>query len=452
MRVLFVSSEAAPFAKSGGLGDVIGSLPGELRKQGVEAEVILPLYRSIKQRYGEELTYVTCFRVPLAWRRQYAGLFRMEYEGVPFWFLDNEQYFDRDGYYGYFDDGERFAYFSRAVLEALSHMEDLPRILHCSEWQTALTPVYLKTLYAGREGYGSLRTVFTIHNIEYQGEYDPWILGDVLGLSEREGTLVKYNGDVNYMKGAIVACDKLTTVSPSYAGEIQEAFFAHGLERIIRENSYKLSGIINGIDRKLFNPAKDKALPYHYTYATKEKKALNKAALQRELGLAEDGDVPLVAMVGRMAPHKGLDLVRRVFREMMEEPIQFAILGTGDKKYEDFFLSAQNQYPGRAAARLGFAADLASRMYSGADLFLMPSVSEPCGLAQMIAMRYGTIPIVRETGGLKDSVEAFNPQTGKGNGITFATVNAHDMLGAVKRGLELYRDPVRWQQLVKNAF
>lgn len=452
MKILFVSSEAAPFAKSGGLGDVIGSLPQALLAQGAEVCVVLPLYRNIKEKYGDALKFMTHFDVTLAWRKQYCGLFHLEHEGVSYYFLDNEHYYFRDKYYGEFDDGERFAFFSKAALDALPHMDFQPEILHCSEWQTAMVPVYLKTLYAGQKAYSDLRTVFTIHNIEYQGEYDSWIRGDVLGLSAAQGRLVEYNKNVNFMKGAIVACDKLTTVSPQYASEITEAFFGQGLESIIRENSYKLSGIINGIDQKLFNPARDKALPYKYTFNTKDKKKLNKGLLQEELGLAPEPETPLVAMVGRMVAHKGMDLVLRVFDEMMAEDMQFAILGTGDKNYEEFFTRAAERYPGRVAARLAFSGELASRIYSGADLFLMPSVSEPCGLAQMIALRYGTIPIVRETGGLKDSVRPFEPAEGKGNGLTFVTVNAHDMLGAVRRGLACYKDPDQWETLLKNAF
>lgn len=451
MNVLFISTEAAPFAKSGGLGDVIGALPGELKKQGVDARVMLPLYKSIHDKYSNEMTYLTNYEVALSWRRQYCGVFQMEYNGVVFYFIDNEQYFKRDSCYGYYDDGERFAWYSRACLETLKHIPFEPDILHCSEWQTALTPVYLKTLYRDDPSYTRLKTVFTIHNIEYQGVFGPETLSDLLGLDKRDAGLVTYNKDVNVMKGAIVACDKLTTVSPTYAEEIKYPFYGRHLENIIRENEYKLSGIINGIDQTLFNPAKDKLIHTNYSLKTMDKKKLNKAALQEKLGLAADESVPIIAMVGRLAEHKGIDLVIRTFDDIMKNNVQFVLLGTGERKYEDFFNMKAYDYGNRAAAVTTFSGELANEIYAGADLFLMPSISEPCGLSQMIALRYGTIPIVRETGGLKDSIVPFNPETGKGNGITFATVNAHDMLFAVTRALELYGDGKQWKKLMTNA-
>lgn len=451
MNVLFISTEAAPFAKSGGLGDVIGALPKELKAQGVEARVMLPLYKSIHDKYINEMTYLTNYEVALSWRRQYCGLFQMEYGGITFYFIDNEQYFHRDGYYGYYDDGERFAWYSKACLETLKHIAFEPDILHCSEWQTALSPVYLKTLYRDDPGYTRLRTVFTIHNIEYQGVFGPETLADLFGIDKKDAGLVLYNKDINAMKGAIVACDKLTTVSPTYAEEIRYPFYGRGLEQIIKENEYKLSGILNGIDQTLFSPSKDKLIAENFTLKTVDKKKMNKKALQQRLGLAEDENVPIIAMVGRLAVHKGIDLVIRTFDDMMKKPIQFVLLGTGEKKYEDFFNMKAYDYGDRAAAVTAFSNDLANQIYAGADLFLMPSVSEPCGLSQMIAMRYGTIPVVRETGGLKDTVHAYNPQTGKGNGVTFASVNAHDMLDAITRALELYCDGKSWSKLTANA-
>ena len=452
MKVLFISTEAAPFAKSGGLGDVIGSLPKELLQQGIDARVMLPLYRSIKKKYIDELKLITDFTVMLSWRTQYCGIFEMNCDGITFYFLDNERYFDRDGYYGYDDDGERFAYFSKAALDAINVMEFDPDILHCSEWQTAMVPVYLKTSYAGKPGYETLKTVFTIHNIEYQGKFDLSILGDLLGMPKSDQGILEYHGAVNFMKGAVVTCDRLTTVSPSYAEEITETFYGKGLEGIIKENRYKLSGILNGIDTTLYNPAKDSAIAARYSKNSVEKKMINKIALQKEMGLAAEPEVPILAMIGRLEEHKGIRLVIHVFDELMRENLQFVLLGTGQKQYEQFFQNQAELYGDKIFVRTEFSNALANRIYAGADLFLMPSVSEPCGLAQMIALRYGTIPIVRETGGLKDTVMPFNPETATGNGITFGTVNADDMLGAVRRAIAFYWDKELWCRLRDQAF
>lgn len=452
MKVVFVSTEAVPFAKTGGLGDVIGSLPRELTKHNVEVRVILPLYKTIKESYGDQLRFLKKTKVTLAWRKCYCGIFEMEYDGVIFWFIDNEQYFGRDGLYGYNDDGERFAFFSKAALDAIAVLDYDADILHCSEWQTALIPVYLKTLYKSSKPHIKIKSVFTIHNIEYQGLFGWDVLEDVLGLSDEQGEILEHHGCLNFMKGGIVACDRLTTVSPTYAEEIKNSFFGRGLETIIQKNSKKLSGILNGIDRKRYNPAKDKALSVHYSYATMEKKALVKRALQEELGLSISEKTPLIGMVGRLAEHKGLDLVATVFDDLLKDSMQFVLLGTGERKYEDFFREKAKEYPDHVAVITGFSETLASCIYAGADMFLMPSISEPCGLSQMIALRYGTIPIVRETGGLKDSVIPFNPITKKGNGITFGSVNAHDMLFAVRRGQTFYKNQEEWKLLMRNAF
>lgn len=452
MDILFISSEVYPFAKTGGLADVIGSLPAELNKNGLNARVMLPLYKNIKDEYAPSLTFHGAFTVKLGWRDCYCGLFSMEYNDVVYYFVDNEQYFYRDSLYGHYDDGERFAYFSKAVLESLKYLDFEPAILHLSDWQTALVPVFLKLNYQGDEYYRDLRTVFTIHNIEYQGKYGLEILKDVLGIDVKDAGLLMLDGNVNYMKGAIVACDKLTTVSPSYAEEIKFPFFSHGLHDIIKENSYKLSGIINGIDYKQFNPYRDKGLYTNYSANSSHKKEANKIALMEELGLEYEEGKPLIGMVGRLAEHKGIPLVIRVFEQMLELGVSFVILGTGDYHFESFFKAKAVEYPDKVAAITGFSASLASKIYAGADVFLMPSISEPCGLAQMIALRYGTIPIVRSTGGLKDSIQPYNPQTGKGNGINFESVNAHDMLDAVYRAIALYNDPTHWKELMKNAF
>lgn len=452
MDILFISTEAVPFAKTGGLGDVIGSLPAELIKKGADVRVMLPLYKNIKEEYAQSLAFHKAFTVELSWRECYCGLFSMEYNDVTYYFLDNEQYFYRDDFYGHFDDGERFAYFSKASLEALLYIDFEPDILHCSDWQTALVPVYLKTNYKDIEYYNGIRSVFTIHNIEYQGVYGDEILEDVLGISEKDADILMMDGDINYMKGAIVTCDRLTTVSPSYAEEITYPFFAHGLHSIINANKYKLSGIINGIDYKLYNPYRDKALNTKYSKNSKEKKALNKQALKEELGLSKTQGVPIIAMIGRLVDHKGLALVSRVFDQIMDLPLHFVLLGTGDHKFENFFNRKSEDYPGKMAVITAFSSDLASRIYAGADMFLMPSISEPCGLSQMISLRYGTVPIVRATGGLKDSIQPYNPETGKGNGIRFDSINAHDMLNAIERGLDLYSDKEQWAKLMDNAF
>lgn len=452
MNILFVSTEAAPFAKSGGLGDVIGSLPKEMKKQGIDVRVMLPLYQSIKEKYMQDLKFLKDFSVMLSWRTQHCGLFEMDYEGITFYFIDNEQYFKREGYYGYYDDGERFAYFSKAALDSLREMDFKPDILHCSEWQTAMVPVFLKTLYRGNSDYEKLRTVFTIHNIEYQGKFDKSILSDLLGISKKDKSLLEYHGTLNFMKGAIVTCDRLTTVSPSYGEEISYSFYGKGLEGIIRENRYKLSGILNGIDTSLYNPSKDKNLAVKYSKNSMEKKQMNKIALQQELGLSPKPETPIIAMIGRLAEHKGIDLVIHVFDEIMKENIQFVLLGIGKKDYEHFFKSKAQAYGNRMSVCTNFSEELANRIYAGADLFLMPSLSEPCGLAQMISLRYGTIPIVRETGGLRDTVKPYDPETGHGNGITFHSVNAHDMLGAIQRAIAFYWDKELWKKLMTNAF
>lgn len=450
--ILMVSSEAVPFAKSGGLGDVMGALPKELKAQGVNIRVILPLYKTVKDVYGDSLEFLEAYGVGLSWRVEHCGLFRMEYEGVTFYFIDNEKYFRRDNLYGYGDDAERFAYFSKAVLDSLPHMEDFqPDILHCNDWQTAMVPVFLKTVYAQAESYSHLRTVFTIHNIEYQGRYGMEMLGDLLGIDQRDAGLVRLDGDLNMMKGAVIACDKLTTVSPTYAQEILYAFYGKGMQNILRENEYKLRGILNGIDQTLFDPENDPNLTAGYRVGSMKGKKQNKAALQEELGLEVAANVPLIGMVGRLVEHKGIGLVRQAYDQIIEAGAQLVILGTGSKSYEDFFKSKAWAYGGKAATVTAFSGALANRIYAGADLFLMPSVSEPCGLSQMIALRYGAVPIVRETGGLADSVIAYNPQTGKGNGITFASIDAGDMMDAVRRALELYRDKKQWSKLVRNG-
>lgn len=442
MKLFFAASEVAPFIKTGGLADVAGSLPNALAKLGHDVRVILPLYSAIPAKWRRQMTFLKRFHFPLSWRNAYCGLFSLEYQGLTYYFIDNEYYFKREGLYGQFDDGERFAYFSRAVVEVPVQLGWSPDVIHCNDWQTGLVPVYLLEARHREPLLKHTKSVFTIHNIEYQGRFDRNILGDVLGLDEgyfREDML-SYYGDVNLVKGAIYAADYITTVSPTYAKELQYAFYAHGLEGVIADNYHKFTGILNGIDMVHNDPANDPFLPAPYSAADLSGKAACKAALQEKLGLDVNPDVPIIACISRLVAHKGYGLVTAAFPKIMEHHVQFVVLGTGDWGIESFFRMAALEYPGRVSANLMYSAELASQLYAGADLLLMPSIAEPCGLSQMIAMRYGTVPIVRLTGGLKDSVPAYNPTTGTGLGFTFGSITPGDLLGAIDRGLEVYED------------
>ena len=454
MKLFFAASEVAPFIKTGGLADVAGSLPNALAKLGHDVRVILPLYSAIPAMWRRQMTFLKSFHFPLSWRNAYCGLFSLAYRGLTYYFIDNEYYFQREGLYGQFDDGERFAYFSRAVVEVPIQLGWSPDIIHCNDWQTSLVPVYLLEARHREPLLMHTKSVFTIHNIEYQGQFDRNILGDVLGLDEsyfREDML-SYYGDVNLVKGAIYAADYITTVSPTYAKELQYAFYAHGLEGVIADNYHKFTGILNGIDMEHNNPATDPFLPAPYSAADPSGKAACKAALQEKLGLNIDPDVPIIACISRLVAHKGYELVTAAFPKILEHYVQFVVLGTGDWGIESFFRMAAQEYPGRVSANLMYSAELASQLYAGADLLLMPSISEPCGLSQMIAMRYGTVPIVRLTGGLKDSVPSYNPTTGTGLGFTFGSITPGDLLGAIDRGLEAYEtDRPNWTALMKRG-
>ena len=454
MKLFFAASEVAPFIKTGGLADVAGSLPNALAKLGHDVRVILPLYSAIPAMWRRQMTFLKSFHFPLSWRNAYCGLFSLAYQGLTYYFIDNEYYFQREGLYGQFDDGERFAYFSRAVVEVPIQLGWSPDIVHCNDWQTSLVPVYLLEARHREPLLMHTKSVFTIHNIEYQGQFDRNILGDVLGLDEsyfREDML-SYYGDVNLVKGAIYAADYITTVSPTYAKELQYAFYAHGLEGVIADNYHKFTGILNGIDMEHNNPATDPFLPAPYSAADPSGKAACKAALQEKLGLNVDPDVPIIACISRLVAHKGYELVTAAFPKILEHYVQFVVLGTGDWGIESFFRMAAQEYPGRVSANLMYSAELASQLYAGADLLLMPSISEPCGLSQMIAMRYGTVPIVRLTGGLKDSVPSYNPTTGTGLGFTFGSITPGDLLGAIDRGLEAYEtDRPNWTALMKRG-
>lgn len=450
MKVLYASSEALPFAASGGLADVAGSLPQALRRRKVACRVVMPLYGTISDEMRENMKFITSIMVPVSWRRQYCGIYEAKAGGVIYYLIDNEYYFKRNTFYGHYDDGERFAFFSRAVLEILPYIDFKPDIIHCNDWQTALVPVYYSTYFANREGYTGIKTVFTIHNIQYQGKYGREILGDVFGLGEEHASLLDFGGCVNLMKGGIECANKVTTVSNTYAGEILDPWFSHGLDPILKERSSKLSGILNGIDVINYDPETDKDIFYNYSAKDYSAKANNKAALQELFGLPVKADTPVMGIVSRLVAHKGLDLVKRIMWELLETTdLQLAVLGSGDWEYESFFKELAAAFPEKVGLRIGFIPDLARKIYAGCDLFLMPSKSEPCGLSQMVALRYGTVPIVRETGGLKDTIT--DSGDGKGNGFTFKSYDAYDMLDAIRRSLAAYADKDGWQKLVERA-
>ena len=454
MKILYATSEAVPFCKTGGLADVAGSLPKALAEQGAEVAVILPLYQRVKERFGGQLKFECYDYVNLAWRHSYCGLFSLERDGVTWYFVDNEQYFNRPDLYGYMDDGERFGFFSRAIVRMLPHLKFWPEVIHCNDWQTALVPIYLKDDGVREEQFRSIKTALTIHNIEYQGRYGMESLGDLFGLDHGwadDGTIVM-DGDVNLLKGAILCADAVNAVSPTYANELKLAYFAHRMENIMRRCEYKLSGVLNGIDMKLYDPATDQRITANYSVDDLSGKNADKAHLQKIMGLREDPNVPIVAIVSRLVSHKGLDLICEVLHDMMELPMQLVVLGKGDRKYEEFFHWAAQQYNGRMAVRLDYNEELSMAIYAGADLFLMPSKSEPCGLSQMIAMRYGTVPIVRETGGLKDTVQPYEAWRDAGNGFTFANYASGDMLYVIREAVYLYKDyPDAFSRLRKRA-
>ena len=454
MNILFASSEVAPFIKSGGLADVAGSLPQALAKMGHDVRVILPLYERIGQQWRDQMTYLQCFHVHLAWRTPYCGLFELKKDGVTYYFVDNEYYFKRYDIYGHYDDAERFAFFSRAVIESPGHLGFHPDVIHTNDWETALVPIYL---LAERERVPELwgtKSVYTIHNIEYQGRYGRDLLEDLFGLPAsyfHEGML-SYYGDVNLMKGAIYAADYVTTVSPTYAEELHYDFYAHGLAGVIAANHHKLRGILNGLDTEKYDPWHDKKLVRLYNAKQPAGKKDNKARLQEMAGLKVDPNTPVIGCVSRLASHKGFDLVVDALPEIMALGVQVVVLGTGEWRYEEAFRQAAFQYPNMFSAQIMYSDDWATAIYGGSDMFLMPSVAEPCGLSQMIAMRYGTLPVVRETGGLKDSVIPYNQFTGEGTGFTFANADKGDMVWVLKQAVELYHnDPKAWKQMMKSA-
>ena len=451
-KILFVASEALPYVKSGGLADVAGSLPKALNKLGCDTRVILPLYMDIPNSFRQTMVYVGHCYVTLSWRYQYCGVFTQQYDGVTYYFIDNEYYFKRHGLYGHYDDGERFAFFSKAVLECLKIVDFKPDIIHCNDWHSALTPVFLDCFYRGQDETRNAKTVFTIHNIEFQGKYGDGMISDVLGLDQNARKLVEMDGCVNFMKGGIESSNKVTTVSPTYANEILTPFFGYDMQKILNNRRYKLSGIINGIDTTKLDPMTDKSLFKNFDLESIDDKVKNKTGLQELLGLPIREDVAMIGMVGRLTHQKGLDLLTCVIDRILNLDVQLVILGTGDWKYENQLREIQNRYSGKLRAIINFSSDMASKIYGATDMFLMPSKFEPCGLSQMIAMRYGSIPIVRETGGLKDTVPPYNHETKQGRGFTFVMYNADDMLYAIERAVGLYYDyKDEWKQLLHNA-
>ena len=457
MQIVFASAECAPFVKTGGLGDVAGSLPAALVRAGAEVIVMVPKYATIKDEYKSQMEHFSDFYVSLGWRNEYCGLEKLEHDGVTYMFIDNERYFARDYPYGFFDDGERFAFFSKAITESLQH---LPAgfecdILHCNDWQTALAPVFLREFYQGLPLYDRVKTVFSIHNVAFQGQFSDTVMEDILGVAHIPAAASQLRCDacsINYMLGALRYADAITTVSPTYANEIQTPEFGEGLDGVLRERSYALQGILNGIDVAGFDPATDKRIAANYTVEDRSGKAVCKAKLQEELGLEVRDDRPLMVMVTRLTRQKGMDLVMYALDRILSGGVQVAVLGTGDRDYEDGLRYFQDKYPGTMAARIEFDPALSQRMYAAADMFLMPSKFEPCGLSQIIAMRYGTLPIVRETGGLKDTVIPYNEFTGEGTGFSFSNFNGDEMGDAVFRAARLFWDNREtWNQLVTQA-
>ncbi len=451
MKILFAASEALPFVKVGGLGDVAGALPKELVKKGHDVRVVIPLYSTMKPELKESISYTKNFYFTFGWRNSYCGIFTAVVDGVTYYLIDNEQYFKRPYPYGEFDDGERFAYFSKAVLEIIPQIDFYPDIIHANDWHTALVSVYLDTQYRLIDGYKNIKTVFSIHNIEFQGKYGIDILENVFGIYKGQASLLEHDGCLNLMKGAVECSNAVTTVSRSYANEILNPYFSYGLDPILKERQYKISGIVNGIDMDLFNPATDKNIHTNYTAKTPSNKRFNKRDLQRELGLPERKDIPLIGMVTRLTPQKGVDLLEQVIDKLMESDVQIVVLGTGYADYENFFRYCEYKYPDKVRSCIMFSSALAQKIYAGADIFLMPSRTEPCGLAQMIALRYGTIPVVHAVGGLRDTVIPFEAAEGTGNGVTFQSFNAYDMLDAIYRSMTIWYDENQRKSILHNA-
>ncbi len=451
MKVLYVTGEAAPFASLSGLAEISSSFPYALRQRLVTCRVVLPLYEAVPQEFRDEMKFITSLSVPVAWRRQYCGVFELKYKGITYYFIDNQYYFKRKGFYGHYDDAERFAFFSRAVLEMLPYIDYKPDIIHANDWQTALVPVYYDLFYSSLEWYYGTKTVFTIHHIQDQGKYSLDIAEEVLGISADKRGLVEFDGCINLMKGAIETAYKVTTTSPTYLQELRDPWFSYGLDSIIRERFWKFEGILNGLNTKAYDPEKDDLIYQNYNTETfSEGKAANKLALQKRLYLPERTDVPMIGIVSRMTSGKGMDLICEVAEELVaNSDVQFVILGSGEWQYESYFKELQDKYRDKFVACFGYVPELARKIYAASDMYLIPSKTEPCGISQMVALRYGSIPIARETGGLRDTV--FDSQDGSGNGFTFQSYNARDMLNAIYRALGGYYDREGWNVLTERA-
>ncbi len=457
MKILYATAEALPFASTGGLADVMGALPKSVYKvldKKADVRVVMPMYPAVRAKFAEVLELVTEVNVRLAWRNQYCGIWKTVTEGVTYYFIDNQYYFERDRLYGCFDDAERFAFFSKCVLELMAAVNFYPDVLHANDWQSALAVIYLKRKYSHLDEYHDIRALFTIHNIDYQGVFDFGILGEVFELPEWDRSIVEYNGNVNLLKGAIVCADMVNTVSQTYSREILTEYYASGLHHILRaaDAEGKLIGIVNGIDVDYYNPENDPDIAKNYTLDAMAGKADCKAELQELCGFDVSADTPVIAMVSRLASHKGFDLVKHILEEfIIHNKVQFVLLGTGETELENFFAALAFRYPKQVCVKLEYNKALSKKFYAGADLFLMPSKSEPCGLSQMIASRYGTVPVVRECGGLADTIRPYNEHDGSGNGFTFTNYNAHDMMHVLEYALSLYADHTKWDELVGNV-
>jgi len=459
LKVLFIAAEAVPFAKTGGLGDVIGSLPKELKQQGVDARVMLPNYQDISEKYKKQMVFKNKFAVQVGWRQKYCGVLEFVYEGITFYFLDNEYYFKRHGFYGYDDDAERFGFFCRAALESLANIDFIPDVLHCHDWHTGMVSAMFDAHYRQRPEYTNIKTLFTIHNLRYQGVFDKGILHDILSLDWKYFTHdgVEFNNAVNFMKAGMAYSDMISTVSRTYAQEIQDPYFGEQLDGFLRKRQNDLVGIINGIDYDVYNPATDTKIASQYDVGSLPSKAKNKLELQQQFGLTVNVNIPVISIVSRLVGPKGMDLVEGILVDMLKQmsvdtyEAQLVILGTGEARYENFFKYMAWQYPGKISASILFDDALARQIYAGSDMFLMPSLYEPCGIGQLIAMRYGTVPIVRETGGLRDTVEPYDKDMGTGNGFTFVNYNAHEMFDTINQAVALFKNKTAWNKIVKNA-
>ena len=454
MKVLFVASEAYPFIKTGGLGDVAYALPKALRKLGIDARVIMPKYEGIASSFKNCMENIASFNVTVGWRNQYCGLQHLTYDEIPYYFLDNEYYFKRPETYGFFDDGERFSYFSKAILESIKYMEDFtPDIIHCNDWHSGIIPALLKEHYSEDARYSKIKTVFTIHNLKYQGVFSKEILGDLLNLDEKYFTdeALKFYDAISFMKGGIVFSDAVTTVSDTYAREIQTPFYGEGLEGLLSSKAENIHGIVNGIDYELYNPKVDKEIFYSYDVENIKQKVKNKLKLQEKLYLTVNEDIPMIGIVTRLVKQKGLDLMVDKLQELLSLPIQIVLLGNGEEHYEDIFQYYASIYPSRISTNIIFDEGLAQQIYAASDMFLMPSLFEPCGIGQLIALKYGSIPIIRETGGLKDTIIPYNKYTGNGNGFSFANYSSEELLATINKALDLYKDKASWNKLVQNA-